>query len=112
MYVVSFVFPSTFKYIQQWDMERCNDLLFLVAKYLHPDKNTFLMINSTVIFLINKTFLPQCDTGETIKQFLRLSDNKIEEMFHSSKNPIVIRDLDINKILMSDASTNGKNKKS
>ena len=39
-------------------MERCNDIVFLVAKYLHPDKNTFLMINSTVIFLINKTCLP------------------------------------------------------
>ena len=45
------------------------------------------------------------------KQFLGFSGDEIEKKFHSSKNPIAIGDVDINKIIVSDESACGKNKK-
>ena len=47
-----------------------------------------------------------------IKEFLRFDGDKTEKKkFDSSKNPIAIDDVNTNKIIISDASACGKNKK-
>ena len=47
-----------------------------------------------------------------VKLFFKLGGDEIEKTkFHSSKNPIVIGDVDITKWITSDAQEFGKNKK-
>ena len=45
-----------------------------------------------------------------MKQVLKFGSNEIEKKkFHSSKNPVGIDDVNIDKIMISDASACGKN---
>ena len=47
-----------------------------------------------------------------VKQFLKIGVDEIEKQkFYFSRNPITIDDVDINKIIKSDASACDKNKK-
>ena len=61
---------------------------------------------------ITKFCFPGYEKREMVKQFLKSSGNDIEKQkFHSSKNPIAIGNIDINKIIISDMPPYGKNKK-
>ena len=48
-----------------------------------------------------------------VKQFWKFGSDEIEKKsFHSAKDPIAIGDVNINKLIILDASPYGKNKKS